>query len=177
MKTIALLRGINVGGKRKVPMAALRQVFEAAGCTDVSTYIQSGNVIFTPPKPANPGARERWETALAERFGFAVPLVLRDARAMRSIATKIPLPMRDLDTDRLYVGFLRDNPTPVKSVSFPTQPGEAVEWVGTELYLHLPAGVAKTKLTTPWLDRAFGTVCTIRNWRTVLALRDLATTA
>jgi uncharacterized protein (DUF1697 family) len=175
MKTVALLRGINVGGRRKVTMAALREVFEAAGCTDVSTYIQSGNVIFTPPTPANAEARERWETALAKRFGFAVPLALRDGGEMKRIVAQTPFPKPDLDTDRLYVGFLRDAPTRTTPVEFPTQPGEAAAWIRNEIYLHLPAGVAKTKLTNAWLDRALGTVCTLRNWRTVLALRDLAT--
>jgi len=174
MKTIALLRGINVGGNRKVPMADLREVFESAGCTQVATYIQSGNVIFAPPTKRAKNLHERLEAAIAERFGFPVPLVLRDGNELSAIATRNPFLKRGSEADRLHVGFLRDPPRLSGPLTFPLGPGEAVEHIGQDIFLHLPAGVAKTKLTNTLFDRTFQTICTVRNWRTVLALRDMA---
>jgi uncharacterized protein (DUF1697 family) len=108
MTYLALLRGINVGGKNKVEMARLKAVFESIGSTGVRTYINSGNVIFEHAR-----ARARLtaviEKAIEAEFGFEVKLVLRDLDEIQSLTRAIPGSWRDDSTMRCYVMFLWDD--------------------------------------------------------------------
>lgn len=88
-KYVALLRGINVGGKKKVEMKQLRVVFEALGLENVQTYINSGNVIFETKKASN-SLVKKIEAALAEKFGFEILVVLRDQKNIEQLVAKIP---------------------------------------------------------------------------------------
>jgi uncharacterized protein (DUF1697 family) len=173
---VALLRGINVGGNRTVPMADLAEVFEGAGCRAVRTYIQSGNVVFE--SKGAPGAlQSKLERAVAARFGFEVPVVVRAAAALEDCAKKNPfLGERGLDVGALHVAFLAADPGPARSARLDANrsPPDRFRVVGTEIYLHLPNGVARSKLTNAYFDSQLGTVATVRNWRTVLKLVDLA---
>ena len=105
MSFVALLRGINVGGKNKVEMARLRALFETLGCRQVRTYINSGNVIFDDGRDRET-LRTLIEDAIATDFGFAVPTVLRDADSLIAVADAIPASWRDDATMRCYVMFL-----------------------------------------------------------------------
>lgn len=169
VKSVALLRGINVGGKNLLPMKALAAVFESAGARDVETYIQSGNVVFTG---GDAGAKV--SKAIAKRFGVDVPVVIRTAAEMAAIVKAAPF-----DPGTMHVGFLADKPAAaaVKALDPERSPGDTFVVRGREVYLNLPNGVAKTKLTNAWFDAKLATVCTIRNWRTVLALNELASRA
>ncbi len=90
MVYVALLRGINVGGKNKVDMKQLKSVFEDAGVTDVKTYINSGNVIFASKIRAKARLVGQIEAGIAKRFGFEVPVVLRNLEEMKALAKAIP---------------------------------------------------------------------------------------
>lgn len=113
MIQLALLRGVNVGGKNKVKMAQLKALFESIGCSNVRTYINSGNVVFADdrrPKKLRPLI----EQAIAEEFGFPVGVVLRDLDSLVSVAESIPTSWKDDATMRCYVMFLwehADKPT------------------------------------------------------------------
>jgi uncharacterized protein (DUF1697 family) len=105
---VALLRGINVGGNRKVEMAALRETFSRAGCKDVSTYINSGNVLFSDdrePELLIP----KLETAIAEEFGFEVPVLLRNIEEIRSVVASVPEEWVHDSVERTDVWFLWDD--------------------------------------------------------------------
>jgi len=102
---VALLRGINVGGKNKVEMARLKQVFESIGVGDVRTYINSGNVIFVDDREAMK-LRTLIEKAIAKEFGFSVRVVLRDLDSMSAVVKAIPAAWKDDATMRCYVMFL-----------------------------------------------------------------------
>jgi uncharacterized protein (DUF1697 family) len=172
----AWLRGINVGGKNKLPMKQLVGVFEAAGCTNVRTYIQSGNVVLH----ASPTVARRLSTvieaAITDTFGFASPVILRSASALRRAADENPFLARGIPSEQVYLALLRDAPKAerIAALDPARSPGDAFEVVGDHLYLHLPNGVGKSKLTNAYFDRALATVSTIRNWRTILAVLDLA---
>lgn len=101
---VALLRGINVGGKNKIPMRSLVSIFTAAGCTDVKTYIQSGNVLFRRYNLI--GLPEEISSALHLASGFTVPVILRKAREMQDAAAKNPFLQRGLDPAQLHLMFL-----------------------------------------------------------------------
>jgi uncharacterized protein (DUF1697 family) len=174
-RSVALLRGINVGGRRKLPMPDLVAAFVAAGCRDVSTYIQSGNVLFSPPADLET-AREalilHLETAVEEAAGFAVPVVVRTGAELDAIAAAQPFV--DEDETKLHLAFLGAEPAPDAVLAFSTQAvaPERFALVGSDLYLHLPGGMGRSRLGLA-VDRLKVTV-TVRNWRTVTTLGRLA---
>ena len=173
-RAVALLRGINVGGNRSVPMADLAAIFAEAGGADVRTYIQSGNVVFSAARVAEVGRRA--ESLLLQKFGFSVPIMVRTAARMAFVRDHNPFLAEGCGPASLHVGFLAEGAKDV-ALDPNRSPGDRFARCDGEIYLHLPNGVARTKLTNDWFDRALGTVCTVRNWRTVLVLNEMVRTA
>jgi uncharacterized protein (DUF1697 family) len=173
---VALLRGINVGGKNKLPMAALVELFEAAGCRNVVTYIQSGNVVFDATAPVAKRVAEVISQAIDDTLGLRVPVVKRSAAELAAVAANNPLASHDLGT--AHVMFLRDTPDrkAVAGLDAERSPGDAFIVQGRDIYLHLPNGVARTRLTNDYFDRQLQTVSTGRNWNTLLKLIELSGT-
>lgn len=168
---IVLLRGINVGGKHRMPMADLRALLTDAGCRDVKTYIQSGNVALTPPDL--PDLQAHLAGLITDRFGFSVPVVVRTLSQLRAVIAGNPY---DEDPKLTAVAFLADRPDPaaVASLDPKRSPGDRYTVVGDHIYLRFAKGVAGSKLTNAWFDRQLGTTSTARNWRTVGKLLELA---
>ena len=172
---VALLRGINVGGKNALRMAALVEIFSRAGCEDVRTYIQSGNVVFS----ARPTTAERIPSLvtaeIADRFGIRTPIVLRSSGELRRATSANPFLKAGAAPDALHVAFLADLPHRARRSALDPRrsPGDSFSLRGRELYLHLPNGVARTKLTNAYIDSTLGTTSTLRNWRTVLKLLEM----
>lgn len=172
---VALLRGINVGGRNKLPMADLAAVFTDAGCDNVQTYIQSGNVVFR----ASAATATRIPTVVAKRiadgFGLQVPVVLRSADELSMVADNNPFLRVGADPAQLHVAFLESAPgkPQVAALDPNRSPPDAFRVRGREIYLHLPNGVARTKLTNAYLDTTLKSVSTVRNWRTVLKLVEM----
>ncbi len=174
MRYVALLRGINVGGKNKLPMADLADAFAAEGCREVRTYIQSGNVVFSGAAGADkrvPGAVAR---RLERAFGLKVPVILRTAVELGDIVAGCPAKKTELES--LHVAFLADWPEAprVASLDPGRSPPDRFHVRGRDVYLVLPSGVARTRITNAYLDSTLGTFSTLRNWRTVLELAELA---
>ena len=172
-KYVALLRGVNVGGKNVLPMRELQGMFAVAGCVEVVTYIQSGNVMFGATGECVAGLATALETAILERFGIRSPVVLRTATEMLKVFKENPF--SGAPEEMLHVYFLRDRPEPaqVKALDYERSAPDAFAVVGREIFLHLPARMARTKLTNVYFDRALGTVCTARNWKTVGKLVEM----
>jgi uncharacterized protein (DUF1697 family) len=173
---VALLRGINVGGKHKLPMAELREHFEDAGASAVQTYIQSGNVVFETGARGGPKLGQAVAAALEESKGFAVPIVVRTASAWTALIEGNPFKDEaGADPKRVHV-MLLDRPA-TKAARAAFEPdcrlGERWELGKDHLYADYPGGTARSKLGVPYVDRVLGVTATGRNWRTVLALRDL----
>jgi uncharacterized protein (DUF1697 family) len=121
MVYLALLRGINVGGKNKVEMKQLKAVFEEAGMTSVKTYINSGNVIFSTTIRAKRRLAGLLEKGIAERFGFKVDLLLRDIKSMRAVVNKMPAHWTNDKTMKCDVMFLWEDvarPSVMKQLKF-----------------------------------------------------------
>lgn len=173
---VALLRGINVGGKHSVPMPALAKVFERAGCTAVETYIQSGNVVFGAPEGDLAELAAALPKSMEKAFGFSIPLVVRSAAEIAKVEAANPFLRAGADPSTLHVAFLRDVPTKaaVAALDPSRSPGDELAVVRADVFLRLPHGVARTKLTNAWLDSKLGTVSTVRNWRTVLTLVEMS---
>ena len=173
---VALLRGINVGGKNLLPMKELVKLFEKAGAVDVATYIQSGNVVFSNPAAALDGFAGEMAAAIEKRFGLRVPVVLRSAKEIAAVLAKNPFLTPRADPKTLHVAFLAAKPAAADAARLDPKrsPGDSFELRGRDLYLHLPNGVAKTKLTNDYLDRTLATVATVRNWNTVGKLVEMS---
>jgi uncharacterized protein (DUF1697 family) len=166
---IALLRAINLAGRNKVPMAELRKVFEKAGCESVRTYIQSGNVVFEHSKPD----RAALEAAVAKTFGVEGVIVLRSARQIRSLLSAHPF---GADTSKSHVAFLSEKPGRAawRSLSELDIGADRFKVLGADVALHYPNGFSGAKLTAARLEKQLGVPLTVRNWRTVARLAEMA---
>ena len=169
MKQVALLRGINLGAKHRLPMADLKAIFAAAGGNDVETVIQSGNVVFTAPNASE--VIGRVEAEILARFGFAAPCVGRTGNELRRFLERAPF-----QGDRLFGGFLRDVPEPDRLALLDPSRGSPDEYVvaGSDVYFNLLTGAATTKLTTAYFDSKLKTTMTVRNWNTIHTLAEMA---
>ena len=172
---VALLRGINVGGHHKLPMRDLAAIFAAAGCEGVRTYIQSGNVVFRASPDLADGLPTRIADAIEASHGFQIPIVMRTASDFDRIVRGNPFLAAGADPTKLHVGFLAAAPDPTRLAQLDPDrsPPDVFEVRGGEIYLHFPAGVARSKLDNSYFDRTLNTVCTIRNWRTVGKLHEM----
>ncbi len=172
---IALLRGLNVGGNNRLAMKALSSEFEAAGASNVGTYIQSGNVVFDASASVAAVLAGAVSAALEKRHQVRTPVVLRTAKELAAAVGRNPhLPAHDVAF--LHVAFLAETPTKkaVAAVDPARFAPDVFAVVGRELYLLLPNGIGRSRLTNAYFDTSFKTVSTVRNWRTVLALNELA---
>jgi uncharacterized protein (DUF1697 family) len=174
-KYVALLRGINVSGKNMLPMKALAEIFQSAGCEAVRTYIQSGNVLFAAEAKFAADVPALISGRIEAEFGYRVPVVLRSQAELSAAIAANPFFGPEVDPKALHVYFLAETPTPgaVATLDPDRSPPDRFAVVGREVHLHLPNGMGRTKLTNAWLDAKLKTLSTARNWNTVLELRDL----
>lgn len=173
---IALLRGINVGGRNKLPMKDLAAMFDAAGCGDVRTYIQSGNVVFTAPKALARRVPQLVGAAITEQFGYTIPVVLRSVEELAAVVAANPYEVSEEEERLLHVAFLEKVPTAEAVASLDPERSPRDEFVvnGGEIYVRYAKGVADSKLTNAYFDARLKTISTARNWRTTKKLLELA---
>lgn len=174
-KFVALLRGINVGGKHKLPMAELRDAFELAGATTVETYIQSGNVVFESPAREGPRIAHAVSEWVASDKGFPAPIVLRSASAWATVIAGNPFVAEAAENPkRVHVALLDRAPTKAARSNFDPDCRFGERWTLAKdaLYVDYAGGLARSKLSVAYIDRVLGCIATGRNWRTMLALRD-----
>jgi uncharacterized protein (DUF1697 family) len=177
MKTlVALLRGINVGGKNRVPMSELKSELTALGLDDVVTYVQSGNVVFRAPARSREIIATNIEKRITKAYGLSVAVVVRTPAELARIAKANPFLDREADLSKLHVVFLDGRPTAgaVAKLDPERSPPDEFRVHGREIYLHLPNGSARTKLTLDYFERRLGVTATARNWKTLLKLIELA---
>ncbi len=179
-KWIALLRGINVSGRNLIRMRELEASCAALGWRDVRTYLQSGNIVFAAGKGTG-AAQRRLASALQARiasdFTHDVQVRVLAAREIDSLVRSNPLLTRKgVQENALYATFLF---APVAEDRFsqlelPIRPGEEAHLLGQVVCLHCPHGYGTTKLNNAFFERKLQVTATTRNWRTVLALRNLS---
>jgi uncharacterized protein (DUF1697 family) len=172
---VALLRGVNLAGKNRLPMKDLAAMFTEAGCTDVVTYIQSGNVVFRATEACAARIPAAIAKAVADRLGFRAPVVMRTAGELRGVVRSNPFLRAGADAESLHVLFLADRPSPARVAALDPErsPTDEFEVVGREIYLRCPNGVGRTRLTNEYFDAKLATTSTMRNWRTVLKLVEM----
>ncbi len=175
-RQIALLRGINVGGHKKVEMARLRELMGELGYRDVRTYVQSGNVIFTGPDRPTAEVERRLEAELAATFGFEVSVIVRSREKLAEVIALNPLGDVATDPARYLVLFLSAevDPERVAGVEPADFSPEAFHLRRREIYLWAPEGVRDSRLAKALSEKRLGVAATARNWRTVEKLVALA---
>jgi len=175
---IALLRGVNVGGKNLLPMADLRDLVAALGHRDVRTYIQSGNLVFTPaPRSTRSDAvAGDLSGAIARRFGLDVVVVVRTPEELADAAAAHPFVLEEPDAAKLHLAFLSARPTAEAAARLETDRFQPDRFVVQDrrIALHYPSGMGRSKMTVGYFERRLGVSATVRNLTTVAKLVDLA---
>jgi uncharacterized protein (DUF1697 family) len=172
VRWVAFLRAVNLGATNKVPMAELRARLEAAGYESVRTYIASGNVLLEGPAGrAELGAA--LERLVADAFGVSTTAILRRPRELSATLAARPF---GGDTAHTYVAFLAARPAKAAASRLAAaDPGaERAVLAGSEVYLRLPRGVHSSGLSVARVESLLGVPATMRNWRTVVAVAELA---
>jgi uncharacterized protein (DUF1697 family) len=171
---VALLRAVNVGG-RKLPMAELRALCAGLGWTDIATYIQSGNLVFSAP--GKPEAIEATlEAAIEKQFGLDVPVIVRSRAEWAKYPAENPFPEAARDEPAKLHLLLSKRP-PAKcaaeAIEARAKAGEQVREAAGAVWIHYPEGAGTSKLTPSLIDRAIGSPGTARNFNTVLKLLEM----
>jgi uncharacterized protein (DUF1697 family) len=173
---VALLRSVNVAGHGRITMADLTRSFTALGYGGITTYIQTGNVLFSTPARNATRLASDIEGRLALDFGSAPAVILRTVPDMLRIGASSPYASQGADPAKHHVTFLAQAPTPehLAALVLPKSGHDTLVIDGLEVYVHAPDGYAHSKLTGSFLERHLGVLSTTRNWNTVSKLCDLA---
>jgi uncharacterized protein (DUF1697 family) len=175
MRHIVLLRGINLGPSRRVPMADLRTLLTTAGYGDVRTYVQSGNVVLSAPEtPAELEAEAA--RLISDQFGFDVPVIARSRDELAAVVALNPLREVATNPKRYQVSFLSEQlpDDVVETLQSAAVGDERLVAHGRELYAWHPDGVARSKMWNALAGKGLGAVATARNWTTVTTLLAMA---
>lgn len=173
--SVALLRGINVSGHKKVPMAELRALAEGLGWRDVATYIQSGNLVFRG-KDTAPAAERRLEQAIEAHFGFAVPVAVRGAAWWHREVADVPFAeVDDARAKFVHLGIAKQKLAVGAAAALAPycKFGERIVVRGEELWIDYAEAVADSKLQPAVVDRCVGSTVTMRNLKTLRAIDEL----
>jgi uncharacterized protein (DUF1697 family) len=176
MKYIALLRGINVSGKRKIKMIDLRAMCEKIGLEEVQTYIQSGNLIFESSEETPSVLEQVLKEQIQAVFGLEVPVMVMSQAYLKEIAENNPFLKKNnaLDIKLLHVTFLAEKPAEdsirvLREKDYGTDEFQVLE---DRVYLYFPNGYGRTKLTNTVFEKKLQVAATTRNWRTVSKLKE-----
>lgn len=173
---VALLRGINVGGRARVPMQTLRELLAAMGGTAIRTHLQSGNAVFTHEDADPQRLAGALQQALADELGLTITCMVRTAEDLRRVVAANPFDMEGVDGSRFLVVFL-SGPVPLDRLAAIEQTDHAPDELRAgerEIYAHFPDTIRDSKLAARLTDRGLGMPATNRNWNTVTKLLELA---
>jgi uncharacterized protein (DUF1697 family) len=174
---IALLRAVNVGGRNMVSMPRLRAALTADGFGDVRTYLQSGNIVARAPQRSTAAVEKRIASVIAQAFDMTVPVVARTPAQLAEVIEGNPFPAAAAERPKLlHVTFLAGDPAAdgVAAMHSDDLTKHCSRVDGRHLYVDYVDGVHGSKLTPAYFERRLGVEGTARNWRTVLALAEMA---
>lgn len=173
---VALLRGINVGGKNKIAMATLREMFAAIGFPDAKSLLQSGNIVFLPGRQSTSAIEKTLEAQSAQRLKLSVDYFVRTAADWSKIIAANPFAAEaKKDPSHLIVMAFKNvvDGRAVKALQAALKGPEIVRAKGRELFIYYPAGIGTSKLTNAVIEKMIGLRGTARNWNTVMKLEQL----
>jgi uncharacterized protein (DUF1697 family) len=171
---IAMLRGINVGGKHVIRMEDLKDLFRKQGFENPTTYIQSGNVLFDGASLTDDEISIKLENAIFKKYGFNVPVIVRSADEIEKYAEENPF--RDKDINKLHLTFLKVSPATEKIRETAALDSGQDKFVvrGKVVFICCEGKYHLTKLSNQFFERNLETQATTRNWKTVLKLVELS---
>ena len=175
---IALIRGINVGGK-SMPMAALRELFLKLGYAGAQTYIQSGNVVFAAPGKDGRKIAAAIEAAIAKTFGYEAAVIVRSSEDWRALLKANPYAKRKLqEGERLFITFLEEAPAKAAAAKLEAieDPKDEVKVRGCEAFLLVRGSYGESNLSNAFVEKRLGVRATTRNMPTALKLLEMAET-
>jgi uncharacterized protein (DUF1697 family) len=174
---ISILRGINVSGQKLIKMADLQKTYEKLGFGNITTYVQSGNVVFTGKKTAPEKLVASITKQISKDFGFQVPVIIFSINTLKQIIANNPfLKGSEKDIAFLHVTFLSSPPPKFdeKTIKEKKLGGEAIAITNMAVYRYCPDGYGKTKLTNSFLETKLQVSATTRNWKTTNELLRIA---
>ena len=172
---IILLRGINVGGKHKLPMANLRTLLTNNGFNEVTTYIQSGNILVQCNETAANITKQVHQLIL-DAFGYDVPVITLTQEEIKEAITNNPYTAIETDIKKLHVSFLASAPSAQSIDNTPSfDNNDQFHVINKTVYIHCPDGYGKTKYTNSFFEKHLQIAATTRNWRTSLKLLEMVT--
>jgi len=177
MRYVALLRGINVSGQKKIKMVDLKVILEKLGLKEVVTYIQSGNVVFESNKESIQQLEDKIKQAIADSFGFDVIVLVKTKMELEAIIQKCPYTKKeDLEAKRVYYVLLKDalEKESIGNLVQKDYPNELFVITNNCVYLNCLNGAGKAKLTNNIIERKLSVAATTRNHRTMMKLFELA---
>lgn len=175
---IALLRGVNVGGKT-LKMELVRKAFEELGFSAVRSYVQSGNIIFKTAQASPASLAKRIEERILRDSGLTVSVFVKTPKEMENVIRNNPFANdKGIDHSKFHVTFLSSEPPKeaMKLLGSLAAKSERFQIVNQEVYFYLPDGYGKTRLSNNTIERKLSTIATTRNWRTVNTLLEMAAT-
>lgn len=176
MKTyIALLRGINVSGKNKVPMAELRALLSKLGFANVQTYIQTGNIIFQSANNNTLVLAAEIEKGIQSCFGFQVPVLVLQPSTLHTIFNKCPFPQSEKENSYFILLFAEPNNGLINDVLQINYPNETFSITNKCVYFYCKTGYGKAKCNNNFFEQKLKVTATARNYKTMLKLLSLST--
>lgn len=174
-KFIALLRGINVNGQKKIKMPDLKLLFEEMGFQDVETYIQSGNVIFSSKEKSSEKLEQKISSTIKRKFGFEVQVMVLTPEEIEYVLKNNPFIKKKKDNEKLYVTFLAKSPSDENINKLYATDYSPEEYIidGSYIYLFVPNGYGKAKLNNNLFENKLKVFGTTRNLKTIKALFEL----
>lgn len=172
MRYVVLLRGVNVGGRSRVPMRDFSTILASLGHKDVLTYIQSGNAVFTSDRDDPAVMEEEIDRAIERTLGVETVAFIRSPEELERVVQGNPF---GADAPGLHVSFLNGQPSDSDLARLDPAQFEPDAFALGEraLYLIYPEGVHRSKLTNTLIERRLGRKATARNWNTVKKLLAL----
>ena len=175
-RVLSLLRGINVSGQKKIKMAELKSQYEKLGFTNVKSYIQSGNILFSPPKNSSKASlKKAIEETILQHYGFDVDVQIKTQDDWKAIVENCPFPITEETKTKLHLSFLSKAPSKNKIELLYEQVKVPEKLVIDKdiIYLYCPNGYGRSKLTNTVIESKLGVKATTRNWQTIEALQNL----
>jgi uncharacterized protein (DUF1697 family) len=174
---ISMLRGINVGGAKKILMKDLADLYELCGFTGIKTYVQSGNVVFESTEKSPETVSRIIEKKIEKKYKFHADVLVRTAGDLEKVLAQNPfLKERGLDPGILYVTFLSGAPD-AQSLSLLSNVNSGTDrfaMAGREIFVSCPGGYGRTKLSNNFFEAKLKRIATTRNWKTVTMLHEMA---
>jgi uncharacterized protein (DUF1697 family) len=174
-KYISLLRGINVSGQKLIKMTELKELYESLNFTNVTTYIQSGNVVFCSIEKNVKKIQKQIEQKIEDVYNFSVPTLILTENKLKKIISSIPFDLSKMDLSKLAVTFLDSKPDKTLIKNLDKFKGDREEFIISEdvIYLYCPDGFGRTKLTNNLFENKLKVTATSRNWKTTIKLFEM----